>query len=63
MATTPNYSLFVDRPRWDDLHAMKRIAIVHGEFLEAGMPGALHVNGRTDRDFERWRNSSSRIRR
>lgn len=54
MATTPNYSLFVDRPRWDDLHAMKRIAIAHGEFLDAGMPAALHVNGRTDRDFERW---------
>lgn len=54
LATTPNYSLFVDRPRWDDLHAMKRIAIAHGEFLEAGMPAALHVNGRTDRDFERW---------
>ncbi|MGJ4932248.1 hypothetical protein ACQR1I_35460 [Bradyrhizobium sp. HKCCYLS2038] len=54
LATTPNYSLFVDRPRWDDLHAMKRIAIAHGEFLEAGLPAALHVNGRTDRDFERW---------
>ncbi|WP_456712328.1 hypothetical protein [Bradyrhizobium sp. USDA 4353] len=54
MATTPNYSLFVDRPRWDDLHAIKRIAIAHGEFLEAGMPAALHVNGRTDQDFERW---------
>lgn len=54
LATTPNYSLFVDRPRWDDLHAMKRIALAHGEFLDAGMPAALHVNGRTDRDFERW---------
>jgi hypothetical protein len=36
---------------WHDLHAMKRIAIALGEFLEAGMPAALHVNGRTDRDF------------
>lgn len=34
LATTPNYSLFVDVPRWDDLHAMKRIAIVHREFLD-----------------------------
>jgi hypothetical protein len=54
LATTPNYSLFVDRPRWDDLHAMKRIALAHGEFLQAGMPAALHVNGRTEWDFERW---------
>ena len=26
LATSPNYSLFLDRPRWDDLHAIKRIA-------------------------------------
>jgi hypothetical protein len=54
LATTPNYSLFVDRPRWDDLHAMKRIALAYAEFLNAGMPAALHVNGRTERDFARW---------
>jgi hypothetical protein len=33
---------------------MKRIAIVHQEFLNAGMPAALHVNARTERDWERW---------
>ncbi len=54
LVTTPNYSLFLDRPRWDDLHAMKRIALVHEEFLSEGMPAALHVNGRTDTDFRRW---------
>jgi hypothetical protein len=54
LATSPNYSLFLDRPRWDDLHAIKRIALVYGEFLEAGMPAALHVNGRTETDFARW---------
>jgi hypothetical protein len=52
--TTPNYSLFADQPRWDDLYSMKRIALVHQEFLEAGMPAALHVNARTERDWERW---------
>lgn len=52
--TTPNFSLFLDRPRWDDLHAMKRIALVHWEFLEEGLPTALHVNGRTEADFARW---------
>lgn len=54
MATSPNYSLFIDRPRWDDLHAIKRIAWMHQEFLEAGMSAALHVNGRTETDFARW---------
>ena len=54
LATTPNYSLFIDRPRWDDLHAMKRIAIVHEEFLRLDLPAALHVNGRTEDDFRRW---------
>ncbi len=54
LATSPNYSLFVDQPRWDDLHSMKRIAIVHSEMLNEGFPAALHVNGRTETDFYRW---------
>ncbi len=56
LVTTPNYSLFVDQPRWDDLHNMKRIALVHAEFLSEGLPAALHVNARTERDWSRWRN-------
>jgi hypothetical protein len=54
LATSPNYSLFVDQPRWDDLHSMKRISIVHSEMLAEGFQAALHVNGRTDTDFQRW---------
>jgi hypothetical protein len=54
MATTPNYSLFANVPRWDDMHSMKRIALTFAQFANAGMPVALHVNGRTERDFERW---------
>lgn len=54
LVTTPNYSLFIDRPRWDDFHAMKRIAIIHEEFLREGLAAALHVNGRTETDFDRW---------
>lgn len=54
LVTSPNYSLFTDRPRWDDLHSMKRIAISYEEFLSQGMTAALHVNARTDRDWERW---------
>jgi hypothetical protein len=54
LATSPNYSLFIDQPRWDDLHSMKRIGIVHSEMLNEGFQAALHVNGRTETDFRRW---------
>ena len=45
---------FVDRPRWDDLYSMKRIALCHEEFLREGLRAALHVNARTESDWERW---------
>ena len=54
MSTTPNFSLFGDVPRHVDLHAIKRIGLVHAEFLQGGLPCALHVNGRTDTDFRHW---------
>lgn len=54
LVTTPNFSLFTDQPRWDDMYSMKRIAITHEEFLREGLPAALHVNARTERDWERW---------
>ncbi|MGH7008609.1 MAG: hypothetical protein ACRED7_09420 [Stellaceae bacterium] len=54
LATTPNYSLFTDVPRWNDLHAMRRIQIIFEEFIDEGLPTALHVNGRTETDFRRW---------
>lgn len=54
LVTTPNYSLFVNTPRWDDLHSMKRIALVNAEFLTGGIASALHVNARTDTDIDRW---------
>ena len=56
LVTTPNYSLFTDLPRWDDLHSMKRIAITHSEFLNGGISAALHINARTNYDYERWSN-------
>ena len=56
LVTTPNFSLFTDRPRWDDMHSMKRIAITHEEFLREGLAAALHVNARTEWDWERWTN-------
>jgi hypothetical protein len=54
MTTTPNFSLFVDVPRHVDLHAIKRIGLVHWEFLDEGLPAALHINGRSETDFRRW---------
>ena len=54
LVTTPNYSVFSDQPRWDDLHSMKRIALIWQEFMEEGLPAALHVNARTDIDWQRW---------
>ena len=54
LMTTPNYSVTVNVPRWDDLYAIKRIGLVYAEMIGEGMPTALHVNGRTDTDFQRW---------
>ena len=54
MVTAPNYSLFDDVPRTDNLYNMKRIALTSLEFLQHGIPTALHVNSRTERDYERW---------
>ena len=54
LVTAPNFSVVLDHPRFDDMHAMKRIAILFSEFQNAGLACALHPNGRTDRDFQRW---------
>jgi hypothetical protein len=52
--TAPNYSMFLNVPRPDNLHAMKRIAWVWAEMTKAGLPTALHINARTDHDYRRW---------
>jgi len=53
-ATSPNFSMFTDRPRHDDLHSVKRIALAWREMVDEGVPTALHVNARTDADWLRW---------
>lgn len=53
--TSPNYSLFSNTPRWDDLHSMKRIALCWQEMAAAGLRAGLHVNARTTYDWRRWR--------
>lgn len=54
LVTTPNYSVLTDVPRTDNLHAMKRILLAWTEMAAAGLPAALHVNGRTQHDYTRW---------
>ncbi len=54
MVTAPNYSLFTDVTRHDNLHNMKRTALTWAEFMAGGMPCALHINARTDTDYTRW---------
>ncbi len=54
LVTTPNYSVLTDVPRTDNLHAMKRILLAWTEMAMAGLPSALHVNGRTQHDYARW---------
>lgn len=51
--TSPNYSLFTDVPRHDNLYNIKRGAIAWSEAVDSGLSSALHINGRTYRDYER----------
>lgn len=54
LITPPNFSVLTDVPRTDNLHAMQRILIAYTEMLQAGLPAALHINARTERDYQRW---------
>jgi len=53
-ATAPNYSVFDDVPRLDNLFNIKRIALMTAEIHNEGLPCALHLNARTDHDWNRW---------
>jgi hypothetical protein len=54
LVTSPNFSLFNDVPRTDNLYYMKRIAHAWAEIQSAGLLCALHLNGRTPHDWHRW---------
>lgn len=54
LVTTPNYSVLLDVPRTDNLHAMKRIFLAWTEMTAMGLRTALHLNARTEQDFRRW---------
>lgn len=55
LVTTPNFSTFANAPRWTDMYNMKRISICWSELTSAGISTALHLNARTDKDWDRWR--------
>jgi len=52
--TVPNFSVFSDVPRTDNLHAIKRIGLSYAAMVNAGLPTALHLNARTERDYANW---------
>lgn len=56
LITSPNYSLPLNVVRQDNLYNMKRIAIAWHELVSQGIPTSLHVNGRTNFDWENWTN-------
>jgi hypothetical protein len=53
IVSTPNFSNIIDTPRHDALHSLKRIVLAWSELHDFGIPTALHLNGTTDRDYER----------
>lgn len=53
LITGPNYSMFTDEVRYNDMHAMKRIGTTWQEIVAAGVPGAYHLNARTPQDYRR----------
>lgn len=53
IVTVPNFSVFTNRPRFDDLHSIKRIALCWERFMSFGIQAAFHVNARTDHDYTR----------
>lgn len=53
LITGPNYSMFTDEVRYNDMHAMKRIGTTWQEIVGAVVPGAYHLNARTPQDYRR----------
>ncbi len=52
--TPPNFSVYNNVPRPENLYNIKRIGIFSQEFLAAGVPTALHINACTDSDYDRY---------
>lgn len=53
LVTGPNYSIFTDEVRYNNMYNMKRIGIAWQEIVAGGVPGAYHLNARTPHDYRR----------
>lgn len=53
LVTSPNYSLFTDEVRYNDMYNMKRIGLAWQEFVGQSVPSAYHLNARTPHDYLR----------
>ncbi|MBS4004954.1 MAG: DUF4417 domain-containing protein [Afipia sp.] len=53
LITGPNYSIFTDEVRYNDMYNMKRIGTAWQEIVAGGVPGAYHLNARTPQDYRR----------
>jgi hypothetical protein len=53
LITGPNYSIFTDEVRYNDMYNMKRIVTAWQEIVAGGVPAAYHLNARTPHDYRR----------
>lgn len=53
LVTSPNYSLFTDEVRYNDMYNMKRIGLAWQDFVGQSLPSAYHLNARTPHDYLR----------
>jgi hypothetical protein len=54
LVTSPNFSVYNNVPRPENLYNIKRVALLSEELLGLGVPTALHVNACTDTDYSRY---------
>jgi hypothetical protein len=54
LVTSPNFSVYNNVPRTENLYNIKRNALVAEELLERRVPVAIHVNACTDTDYLRY---------
>jgi Domain of unknown function (DUF4417) len=54
LVTSPNFSVYNNVPRTENLYNIKRNALVAQELLELRVPVAIHVNACTETDYLRY---------
>jgi hypothetical protein len=54
LITSPNFSVYNNVPRPENLYNIKRVVLVAQEFLGRGVPTALHINACNDTDYDRY---------